>query len=140
VSEVRLVPAARHGLEQAARSPIETCGGLLGIARGCSLTVTQILPCSNRDDGGDAFALALDELFDTRRRYFSPDPLVGIYHSHPNADAAPSPLDRYYLSLFSWVWVIVGGSPKPGVRPRIAAYVHHRGEPIELPVGPPKDD
>jgi proteasome lid subunit RPN8/RPN11 len=132
VRDVRLTEAVQRALEDAARSPVEHCGGLVGTVHRRSLAVTHVLPCNNREARRDAFTLSVGELFARHGRSPWPGELIGIYHSHPKRGAVLSPLDIHYLSLYPWLWLVVARPYERHRGVRVAAYVRHGGRPLEL--------
>jgi len=80
----RLLTAAR------ANPNIECCGLLAGR----EAVISAILPATNALQSPKAYEIAPQELFELFRRIRSAGlEHLGIYHSHPNGENAPSPLD-----------------------------------------------
>jgi proteasome lid subunit RPN8/RPN11 len=78
-------------LIEARRNPRIECCGLLAGREG---TISAILPARNVLESATAYEIAPEELFTLFRRMrdLNLDHL-GIYHSHPATDNAPSPTD-----------------------------------------------
>jgi proteasome lid subunit RPN8/RPN11 len=78
-------------LAEARENPnIECCGFLAGR----DAVISVILPAKNALQSPKAYEIAPQELFDLFRRIRSGGlEHLGIYHSHPNGENAPSPLD-----------------------------------------------
>ncbi|HAX75006.1 MAG TPA: hypothetical protein DCY88_04015 [Cyanobacteria bacterium UBA11372] len=94
--------------------PQECCGLLLGLVRGDSKTVVEVLPTENAwdEEAMQAFQAIepLAKLGETKRGNYAIAPadmlkahkvardrqlaIVGIYHSHPDCAAIPSEFDR----------------------------------------------
>lgn len=131
VATVTLAAPVARDLRAAAPQADEECGGLVGRVDRRVLTVMALVPCTNADRG-DAFALSLRELFG-RHRPRGAD-LVGLYHTHPRGEPVLSALDRHYLAVFPWVWLLVGRPVAPGADPAFAAFVWRDGSAAGLPV------
>ena len=98
-----LVEEARHSL------PNECCG-LLG---GHGQAVKEILPAANALSSPTMFEIAPRELFELMRRLRNKQlQLVGIYHSHPAGDNAPSARDRERAYYPEAAYVIVSPAPE----------------------------
>ncbi len=109
---VRLDRAVLDGIERAAEAawPREACGLLLGrtMGRPVVVEVTRAAPSENvAADPERSFEVA-PALF----ARLAADPasggarLVGLYHSHPDGPAAPSPRDRAAAWQDGWIWLI----------------------------------
>jgi proteasome lid subunit RPN8/RPN11 len=122
-------------LRQMARAaaPEECCGLLLG-RRAPVAIVTELLPAANIHpeperfftiDPARQFAL-LRELRETGRE----DRLLGLYHSHPQGPAAPSPRDLAEANDADMIWLVIdsaGGAigafqPETDASGRVAAF------------------
>src|SRR4029077_3567949 len=78
-------------LTEARANPKIECCGLLA---GCDAVISAILPAKNALQSPKAYEIAPQELFELFRRIRSAGlEHLGIYHSHPNSENAPSPLD-----------------------------------------------
>ncbi|MBI4445198.1 MAG: M67 family metallopeptidase [Acidobacteria bacterium] len=91
-------------LEHARREyPLECCGLLAGEQE----VAESITPATNQLASPNSFSVPAEELFQFFRRLVdSPQRLIGIYHSHPNAPATPSPRDTaefHYHDVFYWI-------------------------------------
>jgi proteasome lid subunit RPN8/RPN11 len=95
--------AAEIGSHGERAYPEESCGGLLGAARDDAVEIIATVPLPNRheDERRRRYLIEPDDVRDLERRA---DRLglevVGFYHSHPDAPAAPSAYDREH----SWPW------------------------------------
>jgi proteasome lid subunit RPN8/RPN11 len=103
-----LVATICRGAERA--YPEECCGLLVGRAGpGEALHVTRAVPSPNlaadRRRGFEVDAA----LYVTLRRGLSggPERLLGLYHSHPDGPAEPSPRDAAEAWQEGWIWLIV---------------------------------
>jgi proteasome lid subunit RPN8/RPN11 len=78
-------------LAEARANPNIECCGLLA---GCDAVISAILPAKNALQSPKAYEMAPKELFELFRQIRSRGlEHLGIYHSHPNCENAPSPLD-----------------------------------------------
>jgi proteasome lid subunit RPN8/RPN11 len=108
-------------LTEARRNPRIECCGLLAGREGI---VSEILPARNALASATAYEIAPDELFALfrRMRELNLDHL-GIYHSHPVADNAPSPTDiarAYYPEAVYLIITLLPEAPRPVRAFRIA--------------------
>jgi proteasome lid subunit RPN8/RPN11 len=109
--------------EARAALPHECCG-LLG---GYGEDVTELFAASNHLASPNAFEIAPQELFDIFRELRARKlELVGIYHSHPAGDNAPSQRDREraYYPEAAYVIVAPGDDAPEPVR---AFHLHGDG-------------
>ena len=109
-SPVRLPRVVRDAIVAHARreAPRECCGFLLGSKRRIAFAVAlpNVAPKPRV-----RYRIADRDHIEIRRwlRRFHPAiEIVGVYHSHPNGDATPSPTDRDEWHYPGWVSVIVG--------------------------------
>ena len=76
--------------------PDEVCGFLLGQINGEAKTVQTVLPLVNHaGDKNNRFVLSPNDVYQvdkTARRLGQS--IVGVFHSHPDAPAQPSEIDR----------------------------------------------
>ena len=100
ISDALLKQIERHG---EADFPREACGLLVGT----SDTIAEAVPSRNLAASENEFlidpALQLKlqrELRGTGRR------IVGVYHSHPSGDSAPSDADKTWARAAGLVWLI----------------------------------
>lgn len=78
-------------LAEARANPNMECCGLLA---GRDTVISVILPAKNALQSANAYEIAPEELFAFFRRMRSEElEHLGIYHSHPTGENAPSPLD-----------------------------------------------
>lgn len=115
-----------------AEHPLEACGLLAVDAVGA---VRHVYRLSNADASSTAFTIDPDEhyaaLVDAESHGWR---LGGVYHSHPNGAAAPSPVDLAAGIDADWVHVIVGfGDPK---RPELRVWTVEDGVASELDLAP----
>lgn len=105
---MHLPQALRDQLElrAAAAYPREACGLLVG-RRGVSGEVLEVTEGKNVAAGADRYSLDPLHLLEVERgaqaRGFE---VVGVWHSHPDHDAAPGALDRAG-ALEGWSYLIV---------------------------------
>ncbi len=77
--------------------PHECCGFLVGRAQGEAVTLARVVPAANtrEDSPRNRFEIDPGELVKTDRAARAEGlGVVGFYHSHPDAPAAPSEFDR----------------------------------------------
>lgn len=114
----------------AARAPEEACGLLLG------------------RDGCVESGLAAPNVADERLRHFEIDPavlftahrgarsgglpLLGCYHSHPDAPAFPSRLDAERAHDMGWAWLILGQDGEKAYRVVANGPIHGRFEAVDI--------
>ena len=101
-------------IEEARRDPAIECCGLLA---GTGAVITEIFPARNALASPTAFEIAPEELFRLfhQMRDRGLDHL-GIYHSHPTTDNAPSPSDidrAYYPDAIYLVLSPQANAPRP---------------------------
>ena len=98
--------------------PLECCGLLLGSRRRVSHAVAmpnlEVSVSRYRID--DAAHIEMRRIV---RRIAPPLSIVGVYHSHPAGDAAPSDRDVREAMYPDWVYMIVGLAPR---RPVVRAF------------------
>ena len=108
-ARVRLPAAVRAAIVQHARreAPRECCGFLIGSGR----RIQFALPLANVDSRPESrYRIDDRQHIEVRRwlrRIAPPLGIVGVYHSHPNADARPSVADRAEAHYPEWVHAIV---------------------------------
>ncbi len=100
------------------RGPSETCGLLIGHTAASHTHVSSIHVATNRArrtqrrfkiDATDLLAAAAAAQADASE-------LVGVFHTHPEGSASPSPLDAAHAALWSpLLWVIQGRESELGV-------------------------
>jgi proteasome lid subunit RPN8/RPN11 len=117
-------------LEEARRDPLRECCGLLGGREGA---ITTVLPATNALASPTAYEIAPDELFKLFRHMREAGlEHLGIYHSHPNGENAPSPRDielAYYPDAAHFVL-----SPRADVARPIRAFTIREGCVRELEI------
>lgn len=96
----------------ATASPLEACGMLIGVADGDGVRVTRALACPNvaaLEERGHRFEIDPRAVINVRRALRgTAESVVGFYHSHPSAEAAPSASDMVSIRLWpETLWVIV---------------------------------
>src|ERR1700686_78466 len=96
-------------LAQALSHPLQECCGLLAGRGG---VITAIFPANNALQSAKAYEIAPEELFALFRRMRSEGlEHLGIYHSHPSGDNAPSPRDIERAFYPAVAYFII--SPRP---------------------------
>ena len=104
----------RHALIEAAvaAQPDECCGLLVGHAHDAgALMISRIAPSRNvtSDTAANAFEIDPQVRFTLMRQLRGSDEaIIGHYHSHPKAAAAPSARDRACVHEPDLVWLIIG--------------------------------
>lgn len=106
----RVLAAARD--HAAGTYPYEGCGLLLGYPAEDGVRVSRLLPCPNvapPERRAHFFVIDPRVVINVRRSLRgTPEQVVGFYHSHPDAAAAPSSEDMEYIRLWpETVWLIV---------------------------------
>lgn len=114
MTEVRLGPIAADVVGESCASgyPLEACGLLIGTVDGKRTTVTRALRCPNvAPPEGRTHRFSIDPrvVINVRRSLRGgPEAIVGFFHSHPDAAAAPSRTDLEFIHLWpEVVWLIV---------------------------------
>jgi len=128
---VRVAPGVLEGmLAQARREPGLECCGLLA---GNGGVISDVLPAVNALDSPTAFDIAPAELFALFRRMRSEGlDHLGIYHSHPRGDNAPSPRDVEQAYYPEAAYFII--SPQPGHPRPVRAFRIAGGSVTELEI------
>jgi len=115
-------------LADAHANPNIECCGLLA---GREAVISAILPAKNTLQSPKAFEIAPQELFELFRRIRSAGlEHLGIYHSHPNGENAPSPLDIERAFYPESAYLII--SMRPAVSRPIRAFRIAAGQTREL--------
>ena len=109
-TRVLLPLAVRRAIVAHAREthPAECCGLLVGRGRRVRFAVRMrnVADSPTRYRLDDRAHIALRKAL---RAFTPPLAIVGVYHSHPDGTAAPSPTDLAEAYYAEWVHVIVGG-------------------------------
>jgi proteasome lid subunit RPN8/RPN11 len=100
------------GDHAASAYPFEGCGLLIGYLTDDGVRVSRLLPCPNVAEPEvrtHRFIIDPRAVLNVRRSLrHSAESIVGFYHSHPDAPAAPSTTDMEYIRLWpETVWLIV---------------------------------
>ena len=115
-------------LEEARRQPGEECCGLLAGRDG---VITTLLPVENALHSGTAYEIAPLDLFRLFREMRAAGLAhMGIYHSHPKGENAPSPRDIEQAYYPDAAWFIV--SPLPDAPHPVRAFSIRDGRATEL--------
>lgn len=115
-------------LADARANPNIECCGLLA---GRDAVISAILPAKNVLQSPKAYEIAPQELFDLFRRIRSEGlEHLGIYHSHPNGENDPSPLDIERAFYPDSVYLII--SMRPVASRPIRAFRIVEGQAREL--------
>jgi proteasome lid subunit RPN8/RPN11 len=115
-SQVNLSPWARACLDREVRGtyPQEACGFLLGRHEEPGLSIECIASVPNTS-GAAGRSFAIDPLVLLELEDLAADHglfVLGLYHSHPDSPALPSPSDhRFARSWPGWLWLIVSVGP-----------------------------
>jgi proteasome lid subunit RPN8/RPN11 len=115
MTQVRITHEALYAvLAHARRERGQECCGLLAGRAG---VITTVFPAKNSLASATAFEIAPAELFQLfhQMRELALDHL-GIYHSHPAGDNAPSPRDierAYYPDVAYFILSPIAGAPNP---------------------------
>lgn len=91
--------------------PNEICGILLGKETDGRRYIRTVMPIENQfeaDEQYHRFRITPEAMFKAERlaRHDRLD-VLGVYHSHPNAEAQPSEYDRDHAAWTAWSYVIV---------------------------------
>jgi proteasome lid subunit RPN8/RPN11 len=88
-------------------APNESCALLFGKEKDDAYTVNEVFLTVNADESPINFTISNDELLrgyrEAERRHLD---VIGIFHSHPHSEAAPSSTDRKFMEINPVVWVI----------------------------------
>lgn len=118
--------------EEARRFPQQECCGLLA---GRDAVISAIFPAPNALASPTAFEIAPEVLFRCfRQMHSSALDHMGIYHSHPTGDNAPSPRDverAYYPGVAYFIL-----SPRPDAPRPIRVFSIRDGSIAELTIEP----
>ncbi|HEX5070387.1 MAG TPA: M67 family metallopeptidase [Vicinamibacterales bacterium] len=126
-----MTPAVRQAIVAHARAeaPHECCGLLVGSGRRIDVAV----PLSNVDPRPRVrFRVDPAEHIAVRRivRRLTPRlAVIGVYHSHPQGPATPSPRDMAECHYPDWIFVIVGRRGRS-----VRAYQLRRNGPAVVPI------
>ena len=114
-------------VEARANPEIECCGLLAGR----DALISAVLPARNALQSSTSYEIAPAELFALFRRMRAKGlEHLGIYHSHPKGDNAPSPLDLEHAFYPDAAYLIV--SPNAGASGPIRAFRIIEGRAREL--------
>jgi len=117
-------------IEEARRDPSMECCGLLG---GSGALISAILPARNALASPSEFEIAPQELFRMFRELrASRLDHLGIYHSHPAGDNAPSTRDIERAFYPDVAYFVV--SPLPDVLRPVRAFSIREGRVTELAI------
>ncbi len=131
---------ARVEAASVAAYPDECCGFLVGRDDGARIDVSRHVASPNlAADRRHAFEIDPQLWLDLRRDLADgPERLVGLYHSHPDGPAAPSPRDRQDAWHEGFAWLIIALSDGAVVEAKAWRYVSPENgfRPIELHLDP----
>jgi len=117
-------------IEEARHDPSMECCGLLG---GRDAVISAIFPAPNALASPTAFEIAPEVLFRFfRHMHSSAVDHMGIYHSHPTGDNAPSPRDVECAHYPGVAYFIL--SPRPDAPRPIRAFSIRDGRIAELTI------
>jgi proteasome lid subunit RPN8/RPN11 len=123
-------PILEEMLRQARNEPGLECCGLL--AGNCGV-ISEILPARNALASATAYEIAPPELFSLFRRMHEQGlEHLGIYHSHPVGENAPSPTDIERAFYPDAAYFLI--SPRPDARRPVRAFSIRDGRAIELEI------
>ncbi len=113
---LRLSPAHQAMMVAHGRAewPNEACGLLLGRGDNQAILVEALRPSANLSpEPHRQFEIDSALYLETQRHLRGSDQsVVGIYHSHPNGQAAPSAADLAQAWTTNFVWLILGIAPE----------------------------
>jgi proteasome lid subunit RPN8/RPN11 len=117
-------------LEEARRDPARECCGLLAGRDG---VITTVMPATNALASPTAYEIAPDELFTLFRQVRDAGlEHLGIYHSHPNGENAPSSRDVELAYYPDAAYFIV--SPRADAARPVRAFAIREGGVRELEI------
>jgi proteasome lid subunit RPN8/RPN11 len=115
-------------LAEARREPDLECCGLLA---GSDAVISTILPARNALRSGTSYEIAPEELFALFRRMRAGGlEHLGVYHSHPRGENAPSPRDIDSAFYPAATYFIL--SPRPDAPRPVRAFQIAGGQAREL--------
>jgi proteasome lid subunit RPN8/RPN11 len=116
-SRIAISAELRSQLRRAldAALPGECCGVLLGNSESGRLDVGRVLSTLNASTIAGTFSIPDHEL----RRVLSVaaqlgEPIIAVFHSHPDGRSDLSELDRMALAYSDWPWVVVTPTARAG--------------------------
>lgn len=113
----------RQLVEEAQREPESECCGLLAGSGG---VITTLFPARNALASATAYEIAPEELFGLFRQIRERGlQHLGIYHSHPATENAPSPSDVLRAHYPDAAYFIV--SPRPDAPQPVRAFAIREG-------------
>ena len=117
-------------IEESRRDPTKECCGLLA---GTAGVITEILPARNALASPTAYEIAPQELFRLFRQMRDRNlDHLGIYHSHPVTDNAPSSSDIARAYYPEAAYLII--SPRPDAPRPIRAFEIRNGSASEIEI------
>jgi proteasome lid subunit RPN8/RPN11 len=108
---VVLAPADRARIENETRAalPRECCGLIEGRRNGGDISVYAVHAVRNAAAGAERFEIdSAEHIRLLRAARVRGNDIVGCYHSHPGAQAEPSPRDRVGAAEDGFLWLIAG--------------------------------
>lgn len=109
--DLQLVLSAEHRqlLEKEAkeRKPNESCALLFGKTENEKMNVSEIFIAENTDGSPVNFTISNEELIQGYKVAEEKGlDVIGIFHSHPDSEAYPSPTDKKFMEVNPVAWVI----------------------------------
>ena len=93
-----------------AKKPNESCAILFGIVKDNATFVKDIFLAENMEQSPASFTISNDQVLEgykiAKEKKLN---VVGIFHSHPSSQAAPSSIDRVFMETNPVVWIIFSG-------------------------------
>ncbi|HSB49924.1 MAG TPA: M67 family metallopeptidase [Nitrosopumilaceae archaeon] len=91
-------------------NPNESCAILFGVNENEKSTVKDVFLAENIDESPVNFTISNEELLKAYQIAEKKNlDIVGIFHSHPSADAFPSSTDKKFMHANPVVWIISSG-------------------------------
>jgi proteasome lid subunit RPN8/RPN11 len=119
-------------LAEARANPNVECCGLLA---GRDALISAILPAKNALQSAKAYEIGPEDLFALFRRMRSQElELLGIYHSHPTGENAPSPLDLERAFYPAAAYLIISPSPAASLPIRAFRIIDGRSRELSLEI------
>ena len=107
-----LTESQKHQLVKHADNfnPNESCALLFGKEENDKITIDEIFLATNIEESPINFTISNEELLKGYKIAEEKNlEVVGIFHSHPNSEAIPSPTDKKFMYSNPVVWVIYSG-------------------------------
>lgn len=116
--------------------PDEACGFLLGVRERVAAEVRRVVEARNRAERSDRFLIDARDVFAAMQAARAAgEELIGVYHSHPDAAAEPSVVDRDD-AWGDWLHLIVSCRGGTAAEMNCWRLDHDTPVPVELHADP----